>query len=139
MNQVNIRTTPNSPVSFNRLTSATGDFVGSFAGSGAEVEIYAWSSTASFGVIPPGTTGGVGGTVSSLSANNAALADVSGNMTLTPNNGVEDIAVASGVTSSGTEFELSAVSGGGYITRSLYPGAGYNFSSTIETYGIKNT
>jgi len=139
MNQVNIRTTPNSPVSFNRLTSATGDFVGSFAGSGAEVEIYAWSSTASFGVIPPGTTGGVDGTVSSLSANNAALSAVSGNMTLTPNNGVADIAVASGVTSSGTEFELSAVSGGGYITRSLYPGAGYNFSSTVETYGIKNT
>tara|TARA_R110002110_G_scaffold406920_3_gene627346 strand:+ start:382 stop:2580 length:2199 start_codon:yes stop_codon:yes gene_type:complete len=139
MNQVNIRTTPNSPVSFNRLSSATGDFVGSFAGSGAEVEVYGWSSVNTFGIIPPGTTGGVGGTISSLSATNAVLSGVSGNMTLVANNGYADLTAAQGITSSGTEFVLKDLSGGGYVTRSLYPGAGYNFSSTVETYGIKNT
>jgi hypothetical protein len=138
-NQVNLRTTPNSPVSFNRLTSSTGDFVGSFAGSGASVTVYGWSSVSSFGVIPAGTTAGAGGTIGSLSANNINLSSLSGNMGLVGNNGVADIAVASGVTSSGIEFELDNVSGGGYVTRTLYPGAGYNFSSTVETYGVKIT
>ena len=138
-NQVNLRTTPNSPVSFNRLTSSTGDFVGSFAGASAKIEVYGWSSVSSFGVIPAGTTAGLGGTISSLSANNLHLSSLSGNMGLSANNGVSSLAQASGVTSSGVEFVASSTSGGAYVTRTLYPGAGYNYSTTIETYGVKVT
>ena len=136
-NEVNLRTTPNSPISFRPTASSMGDFVGAYAGAESKLRVYAWSSTTSFGVIPAGTTAGTEGTIGSLSGQNAGLSALSGNINVTCNNGVADIAGAKGVDSSGTEFDTTAVSGGAYVTRTLYPGAGYNYSSTVETFGVK--
>ena len=96
-----------------------------------------------FPTIPAGTTFGLGGTVSSLSAVTGAAAQlsaVSGNMAWTNNIGYSAVGVNTiNGAASGTEFVASSLSGGAYVTRTLYPGAGYNFSSTVETYGVRLT
>ena len=102
--EVNLRTTPTSPVSFTINTASAGDFVGSYAGSGATCEVYAWESASAFGTIPAGTTNT---TVTAFSGTNADLAASTGNFTVVGNNGTADISPASGVTSSGIEFVLT--------------------------------
>lgn len=137
--EVNIRTTPNSAASFEYKTSSTGEFVGSFAGSQAGITVYAFSSASSFGVIPPGTTID---TLAVYSGTNAALSEASagGNLaTLGANNGWSTATGTVSANSSAIEMVASAASGGCYLTRTLYPGAGYNYSSTVLTYGPKTT
>lgn len=138
--QVNLRTTPTSPVQFVADTSTTGDFIGTFAGSGATITIYGVSSLSSFGTIPPGASLAE---IQDLSAYNEDLSSLSagGNTTsVRVGTGYTALAVgaASGV-ASGIEFVTSSLSGGAYVTRTLYPGAGYNYSSIVETYGLKTT
>lgn len=141
--EVNQRTTANSKISWNSLTSSTGDFVGSYAGSGALVTVAGWSSLSAFPTIPAGTTFGGGGTISSLSGVGGAqqaLSAVSGNITWTNHNGYSSVGLATiNGAASGFELQLADLSGGGYVTRTLYPGAGYNYSSTVETYGVRTT
>ena len=133
---VNSRTTPSSPISFLRDTSSTGRFIGSYAGSGAELTMYAWSSTSSFPTLPIGTTNV---DVTAFSGSNAALSATGGNVTLKPSTGSGYGTPGSGVTASAVTMDSTSLSGGAYVTRTLYPGAGYNYSASIETYGLKTT
>jgi phage tail sheath protein FI len=138
--EVNRRTTTDSPVSFNKQTSSTGDWVGAAAGSKAEVQVWGWSSVTAFPTIPIGTVAGAGGDISSLSGSNAALSALSGNMLIVPHNGVAALGAGIiGGAGSGLTMSATVSGGGAYVTRTLYPGAGYNYSSTVETYGPKIT
>ena len=135
LTEVNLKTTTTSPLEFVGSTASAGDFVGSYAGSGARVESWVWSSTTAFGTIPPGT---LAADISSLSGQNADLSSIIGNTDiLVPNNGWADQSASSLGSSSGLTMVPTAASGGAYVTRTLYPGAGYNYSSTVETYGVK--
>ena len=137
--EVNRRTTTDSPVSFNKQSSSTGDWLGTHAGHKAQVQVWGWSSASAFPTIPIGTVAGAGGDVTSLSGGNAMLSAISGNMLGIPFNGSGALAAAVGATGSGLTMSSTASAGGAYVTRTLYPGAGYNYSSTIETYGPKIT
>jgi phage tail sheath protein FI len=137
---VNLRTTPTSPVQFVAETSSTGDFIGTYAGSGAQISVYCISSANSFGTLPPGASLAE---LSALSGQNVDLTSISlsGNQIMaTPNTGyTAPGAAAVAAQSSAVEFNATSLSGGAYVTRTLYPGAGYNYSSTVETYGLKVT
>ena len=132
--KVNRITTTASPFSFDRETSAAGKFVGSFAGKDARIQVWCWSSASAFPDIPQGTTAAE---VASFSGSNADLDYASGNVGMTAHNGWADGATASGATASGVTLDVTSLSGGGYVTRTLYPGAGYNYSTSVETYGQK--
>jgi len=138
--EVNLRTTPSSPIQFipTTATGTTGEWVGTFAGSGAAVKVWGFSSASAFPTIPAGSTILDLSTFSSLNAD-LSSASAGGNFSHSEaNNGYgTSLAVSAVAQSSGIELRTSAVSGGGYVTRSLYPGAGYNYSSTVETYGVK--
>ena len=130
---VNKATVPSSQVSFEiGSTSTTGEFVGSFAGSGASLELWVASSTDAFPVIPPGTTLAELGAGYSISSNTALVSIGNGW------DGIVSDGQASGL-SRGVTFVPSATTAGAYVTRTLYPGAGYNYSSVVETYGLKQT
>lgn len=134
--QVNQATSPTSPYSFRKTADEAGHFIGSYAGSGASITVYGWSSTNPFPTIPAGSeisdlSSFSGGTVGD------ALSAVDGNIEFTPNNGWIDGATAFAAQSSAVTLDPASASGGAYVTRTLYPGAGYNYSSTVETYGLK--
>jgi hypothetical protein len=133
---VNARTTPASPISFLRDSSSTGRFIGSYAGSAAELTLYMWSSTSAFPSLPVGTTNA---DVTAYTGSNGAFSSTDGNVGLKASKGWEYDAEGSGVTASGVTMDPTAASGGAYVTRTLYPGAGYNYSTSIETYGLKTT
>lgn len=141
---VNLRTTPTAPVQFVAETSSTGDFIGTYAGSGANMTVLCVSSANSFGTLPPGASLAE---LAALSGQNADLlflsAGPSGNGVMATENDGFTTPVAASATVSGSssavEFDTTSLSGGAYVTRTLYPGAGYNYSSTVETYGLKVT
>jgi phage tail sheath protein FI len=136
---VNQATSPTSPYSFRKTAAEAGHFIGSYAGSGASIKVWGWSSTNAFPTVPAGTA------VADLSSFSGttigdAFSATDGNMEFLPNDGWQDGAAANGgVQSSALTLDPTDASGGAYVTRTLYPGAGYNYSSTVETYGVKIT
>jgi len=139
---VNIKTTPGSPVQFVADTSTTGDFIGTFAGSGATVTVYMVSSVSSFGTLPPGATLAELAALSGTNADLLAFATGGNTSGLLPNNGYTTPGAGTvnvSGTSSGIEFSAASLNGGAYNVKTLYPGAGYNYSSIVETYGLKTT
>ena len=120
------------------------ELVGTYAGAGAKVGLTLWETSGTLPTIPAGTT--LAG-VSAYSGTNAVLSAtgisdvVGGALSALSYNGVVAAGVAALYTgqSSGTDIVASAVSGGSYFHRSLYPGEGYNYSSTVPQYGVKNT
>lgn len=134
---VNQATSPASPYSFRKTADEAGHFIGSYAGSGASIKVWGWSSTNAFPTIPAGTS--IAGLASfSGTTIGDALSSTTGNMQFSANDGWQDKAAASGgVQSSALTLDPANASGGAYVTRTLYPGAGYNYSSTVETYGLK--
>lgn len=135
--QVNQATSPTSPYSFRKTGDEAGEFIGSYAGSGATIKVYGWSSTNPFPAIPAGT--GIADLASfSTGTVGDALSAAGGNMEFSANDGWQDVAAATGgVQSSAVTLLPTNASGGAYVTRTLYPGAGYNYSATVETYGVK--
>ena len=132
---VNQVTSPSSPFSFEKVDASGGKFIGSHAGSGAEISVWGWESASAFPQIPAGT---VAADMPSFSALNENLSSMAGNVYF--NDALPwDSAASSnaGATASGFELDATDASGGAYVTRTLYPGEGYNYSSTIETYGLK--
>tara|TARA_Y100000310_G_scaffold120174_1_gene118892 strand:+ start:10931 stop:13132 length:2202 start_codon:yes stop_codon:yes gene_type:complete len=129
---VDLATTPSSPVQFVSDTSAgdAGTFIGTYAGSGAVMGVIFWSATTDFPVVPPGTP------VSGLPALGLVASDTC--PLLTSNNGTGSVSSLSGIAyASGVSMQVAATSGGTYMTRTLYPGGGYNYSSYVDTYGPK--
>ena len=136
--QVNQATDPTSPFSFRKTGDEAGHFIGSYAGSGASITVYGWSSTNPFPSIPAGTGIADLTTFSTGTIGDALSGDA--NMEFSANTGWEDLDAADGgVESSALTLDPTDASGGAYVTRTLYPGAGYNYSSTVETYGLKVT
>ena len=132
-------TTPGSPFSVSVESSGTIDFIGTFAGSGAKLQVVCWGSSDSvrFPVIPAGTT--IAG-VMAYSGVNTQLSSSTGSTALSAvasNDGAVVVAAGGDQTSSGLILVPNAASGGAYVTKTLYPGAGYNYSSTVSTYGRK--
>lgn len=125
-------TTPTSPFSFELATSAAGNFVGTYAGSGAQIEVWIASALTAYPVIPPGTTLAELQSSYSISSNTATVSIGNGW------EGIVSTGQASG-TSTGVTFVPDNATAGAYVTRTLYPGAGYNYSSIVETYGLKQT
>lgn len=133
---VNQATNPTSPFSFRKTSASAGDFIGSYAGSGATIKVYAWQHDSAFPSIPAGTA------ISDLkSFDTAAFAD-DNSVTLSSHNGFDYVSAldgSAGVPSSGLVLIPDALKGGAYVTRTLYPGAGYNYSSLVTSYGVKTT
>lgn len=133
---VNQSTSPTSPFSFRKTSASAGDFIGSYAGSGATIKVYGWQHTAAFPSIPAGTA------VTDLTGFDADAFSSTNSVVLSSHTGFSYDATgegSAGVTSSGVTLVPTAASGGAYVTRTLYPGAGYNYSSTVATYGLKTT
>lgn len=130
-------TSPSSPYSFRKTAAEAGHFIGSYAGSGASIKVWGWSSTNAFPTIPAGTAIADLVTFSSTTVGDA-FSSTTGNMTFLPNDGfADDSAASGGVQSSALTLDPTNASGGAYVTRTLYPGAGYNYSSIIRSYGVK--
>ena len=134
--EVNRMTTNSAAISWDTQSASAGNFVGSYAGSGANVQVWGWASASAFPTIPPGTEAA---NINSLSGSNADLSAVDGNLTMGASNGAGEAAYALKPIASGVTVDPTSLSGGAYVTRTLYPGAGYNYSSTVETYGQKIT
>ena len=127
-------TDANAPFSFRKTAASAGDFIGSYAGSGATITVYAWQHTAAFPSIPAGTA------ITDLTGFDAAAFADANSVALSSNSGFDYVASAdgsAGVTSSGLTLIPDDYSGGAYVTRTLYPGAGYNYSSLVRSYGVK--
>jgi len=136
---VNQSTTPESPVSFVVASDSAGNFVGSYAGKDAMLHVTMWSSTDSFGIIPAGTDLD---TITSYSGQNAAFSSNVGNtIAMSCGFGLDSYTVlnSSNCMASALTLSADAPDGGCYHVRTLYPGAGYNYSSTFATYGPKVT
>ena len=136
VSEANRVTTPNSPFSVRKVDGSTVDFICSHSGKNAKIQVWGFSSASAFPTIPLGTTID---DVSSFSGQNGDLSAANGNLTLIPNNGYSSIAAAKGAESSGVTLVAGDLSGGAYVTRTLYPGAGYNYSSLVTSYGVKVT
>ena len=133
---VNQATSPTSPFSFRKTSASAGDFIGSYAGSGASIKVYAWQHTAAFPSIPAGTA------ISDLASFDPTAFAATNSVSLSSHDGFSYDVVAdgsAGVTSSGLTLIPDDLSGGAYVTRTLYPGAGYNYSSLVTSYGLKTT
>jgi len=133
---VNQATSPTSPFSFRKTGASAGDFIGSYAGSGSEITVYAWQYSSAFPSIPAGTA------IADLSSFDASAFSSVNSVTLSSHNGFSYGASAdgsAGVTGSGLTLTPDDLSGGAYVTRTLYPGAGYNYSSLVTSYGVKTT
>ena len=122
------------------------EIVGTYAGENARLEVRAWEWSSVLPTIPAGTTFG---SVTALSGQAECLSSVGGyaqsgsNLDVIRNGGKgtwftynADETGASGI-SSGIVIDTSSASGGAYINMSLYPGAGYNYASTMTQYGVK--
>ncbi len=133
---VNQATSPTSPFSFRKTDASGGDFIGSFAGSGATIKVYAWQYSSTFPSIPAGTA------IGDLTSFDASAFSATNSVSLSGHDGFAYVAAAdgsAGVTGSGLTLKPDDLSGGAYVTRTLYPGAGYNYSSLIASYGVKTT
>ena len=133
---VNQATSPTSPFSFRKTGASAGDFIGSYAGSGSQITVYAWQFSSAFPSIPAGTA------VTDLTGFDATAFDASNSVELSSHSGFDYAATgegSDGVTGSGLTLIPEGLSGGAYVTRTLYPGAGYNYSSLVTSYGVKTT
>jgi len=133
---VNQSTSPTSPFSFRKTAASAGDFIGSYAGSGATVKVYAWQHDSAFPSIPAGTA------ISDLASFDATAFSSTNSVALSSHSGFGYVGSgdgSGGVTSSGLTLIPDNLSGGAYVTRTLYPGAGYNYSSLVTSYGLKTT
>ena len=133
---VNQATSPTSPFSFRKTGASAGDFIGSYAGSGSQITVYAWQHSSAFPSIPAGTA------IADLTGFDAQSFAASNSVELSAYNGFTYDATgegSSGVTGSGLTLIPGSLSGGAYVTRTLYPGAGYNYSSLVTSYGVKTT
>ena len=140
-------TSPGSPlgVDYSDGNLSALNFVGSYAGAGAALEVRCWEWTQQTSV-PPGTT--FEG-VTALSSVYACFSSASGygdgttEVKMGINNGYEaPVAVQPSVTSfrgasTSVSMDANKEDGGSYLNMSLYPGAGYNFSSLVTAYGVR--
>jgi phage tail sheath protein FI len=127
-----------SPFIFRKTAASAGDFVGTWAGSGASIKVWAWSSTAPFPTVPAGTLASQVQSFSGTAGNSGdAFSSTTGNMDLVGYDGWAAVAAAAGASGNGVTLSADATNGGAYVTRTLYPGAGYNYSSIIRSYGVK--
>jgi len=139
-------TNSTSPYSIEEGSSTSSiDVIGTYSGKGAKLGFVLYESSGTFPSIPAGTT--LAG-LSAYSGTNALLSAVDGGTDTsagattqcTGSNGLGTSVTANFVGyTSGYDFASSGVSGGSYFHRSLYPGEGYNYSSMVTQYGVKNT
>ena len=138
-------TNSSSPYSLDEgLNVSSVELVGTYAGKGSQATVTLYETSATFPVIPAGTT--LAG-LSAYSGTNVLLSSVVGGTDTTSSTSVvsrNGTGVAIPTTTflgdaSGTDISTSGVSGGSFFHRSLYPGAGYNYLSMVTQYGVKNT
>jgi hypothetical protein len=133
--QIARSSSPSTHFSFEKTSSSAGHFIGSYAGSGATIKVWAWSSTTAFANIPAGTA------VADVTAGNFGSLAAGGNfICLIANDGLGNAqTAAANAESSGVLLDASATNGGAYVTRTLYPGAGYNYQTIVRSYGVKTS